>query len=98
MEKEISKYDFDIAIIGAGAYSLPLAAYVKQLARLQCRCPVLPRFYSVLRENAGSRFLKSRNSLMKTGFVRVKMKRLKGVLKWKEAATGNGNCKKTQIT
>ena len=34
MEKEISKYDFDIAIIGAGAYSLPLAAYVKQLGKI----------------------------------------------------------------
>ena len=31
---EISKYDFDIAIIGAGAYSLPLAAYVKQLGKI----------------------------------------------------------------
>lgn len=31
MKSEISKVDFDIAIIGAGAYGLPLAAYCKQL-------------------------------------------------------------------
>ncbi|MEC0304356.1 GT-D fold domain-containing protein [Terribacillus saccharophilus] len=29
MKNEISKYDFDIAIIGAGAYGLPLASFVK---------------------------------------------------------------------
>lgn len=30
MKKQISKQDFDIAIIGAGAYALPLVAYVKK--------------------------------------------------------------------
>lgn len=30
MKKEIDKKDFDIALIGCGAYGLPLAAYVKQ--------------------------------------------------------------------
>lgn len=33
MKNEISKVDFDIAIIGAGAYGLPLAAYVKSLGK-----------------------------------------------------------------
>ena len=33
MEKEISKRDFDIAIIGCGAYGFPLAAYVKSLGK-----------------------------------------------------------------
>lgn len=33
MKTEISKIDFDIAIIGAGAYSLPLAAYVKSIGK-----------------------------------------------------------------
>jgi hypothetical protein len=31
MQNQIKNIDFDIAIIGAGAYGLPLAAYVKQL-------------------------------------------------------------------
>lgn len=31
MKQEISKQDFDVAIIGAGAYGFPLAAYVKSL-------------------------------------------------------------------
>lgn len=33
MEDEISKIDFDIAIIGCGAYGLPLAAHVKRLGK-----------------------------------------------------------------
>ncbi len=33
MKSEIAKTDFDIAIIGAGAYGLPLAAYVKQIGK-----------------------------------------------------------------
>jgi hypothetical protein len=30
----MSKRDFDIALIGAGAYSLPLAVYAKSLGRI----------------------------------------------------------------
>lgn len=33
MEDEISKIDFDIAIIGCGAYGLPIAAHVKRLGK-----------------------------------------------------------------
>jgi hypothetical protein len=33
MKKAISNVDFDVAIIGAGAYGLPLAAYVKSLGK-----------------------------------------------------------------
>ncbi|MGU8897258.1 hypothetical protein ACV3VK_06215 [Clostridium perfringens] len=33
MKKEISKRDFDIAIIGAGAYGLPLASYCKSIGK-----------------------------------------------------------------
>jgi ketopantoate reductase len=33
MENEISKIDFDIAIIGCGAYGLPLAAHVKRMGK-----------------------------------------------------------------
>ncbi|MDD3083393.1 MAG: hypothetical protein PHP82_00015 [Candidatus ainarchaeum sp.] len=33
MEDEISKIDFDIAIIGCGAYGLLLAAYIKQIGK-----------------------------------------------------------------
>lgn len=34
MKNQIKQADFDVAIIGAGAYSLPLAAYVKQLGKI----------------------------------------------------------------
>ncbi len=30
MENEIDRIDFDIALIGCGSYSLPLAAYIKK--------------------------------------------------------------------
>lgn len=33
MKSEINKVNFDVAIIGAGAYGLPLAAYVKSLGK-----------------------------------------------------------------
>ena len=33
MEDQISKIDFDIAIIGCGAYGLPLAAHIKRLGK-----------------------------------------------------------------
>lgn len=33
MKEDISKIDFDIAIIGAGAYGLPLASYVKNIGK-----------------------------------------------------------------
>lgn len=33
MENDISKIDFDIALIGCGAYGMPLAAYVKNIGK-----------------------------------------------------------------
>jgi hypothetical protein len=33
MEEDIAKIDFDIALIGCGAYGMPLAAYVKSLGK-----------------------------------------------------------------
>lgn len=34
MENEIKKEDFDVAIIGCGAYGFPLAAYVKRMGKI----------------------------------------------------------------
>jgi len=34
MQREVKKADFDVAIIGAGAYGLPLSAYVKSLGKV----------------------------------------------------------------
>ena len=34
MQQEIDKLDFDIAIIGAGSYGLPLSAYVKEKGKI----------------------------------------------------------------
>ena len=34
MKDEIAKKDFDIALIGCGAYGLPLASHVKRLGKI----------------------------------------------------------------
>jgi hypothetical protein len=34
MHKEIDKVDFDVAIIGAGSYGLPLSAYIKAKGKI----------------------------------------------------------------
>lgn len=33
MKREIDKHDFDVALIGCGAYGFPLAAYVKRIGK-----------------------------------------------------------------
>ena len=33
MQKEIDKIDFDIAILGCGAYGYPLASYIKSIGK-----------------------------------------------------------------
>ncbi len=33
MERQIKQIDFDIAILGCGAYGMPLAAYIKRLGK-----------------------------------------------------------------
>ena len=34
MKSEIAKKDFDVALIGCGAYGMPLAAFVKSLGKV----------------------------------------------------------------
>ena len=38
MKKEISSSDFDVALIAAGAFSYPLAAYVKKIGKIGIHC------------------------------------------------------------
>lgn len=33
MESEVEKYDFDVALIGCGAYGMPLAAHIKRMGK-----------------------------------------------------------------
>ena len=33
MKKDIASIDFDIAIVGCGAYGMPLSAYIKQIGK-----------------------------------------------------------------
>ena len=34
LKSQIKSFDFDIALVSAGAYSLPLAAYAKELGKI----------------------------------------------------------------
>ena len=52
MKKEIDKLDFDIAIIGCGAYGFPLAAYVKQIGKKAIHLGGAVQYLFGIRSNA----------------------------------------------
>ena len=52
MKREIDKKDFDIAIIGCGAYGFPLAAYVKQIGRKAIHLGGAVQYLFGIRSNA----------------------------------------------
>lgn len=52
MKKEIDKLDFEIAIIGCGAYGFPLAAYVKQIGKKAIHLGGAVQYLFGIRSNA----------------------------------------------
>lgn len=52
MKREIDKKDFDIAIIGCGAYGFPLAAYVKQIGKKAIHLGGAVQYLFGIRSNA----------------------------------------------
>lgn len=58
MKKEIDKKDFDIAIIGCGAYGFPLAAYVKQIGKKAIHLGGAVQYLFGIRSNAGDNTIK----------------------------------------
>ena len=52
MKSEIDKLDFDIAIIGCGAYGFPLAAYVKQIGKKAIHLGGAVQYLFGIRSNA----------------------------------------------
>ena len=52
MKSEIDKHDFDIAIIGCGAYGFPLAAYVKQIGKKAIHLGGAVQYLFGIRSNA----------------------------------------------
>lgn len=53
MKREVDKKDFDIAIIGCGAYGFPLAAYVKQIGKKAIHLGGAVQYLFGIRSNAG---------------------------------------------
>jgi hypothetical protein len=73
MKKEISTKDFDVALIAAGAFSYPLAAYVKKIGKIGIHCGGgLQIFFGVM----GNRWNKSQEVLkhLNTSWVRPSSK------------------------
>ena len=58
MKSEIDKLDFDIAIIGCGAYGFPLAAYVKQIGKKAIHLGGAVQYLFGIRSNAGDNTIK----------------------------------------
>lgn len=52
MKREIDKKDFDIAIIGCGAYGFPLAAYIKQIGKKAIHLGGAVQYLFGIRSNA----------------------------------------------
>jgi len=52
VKKEIDKLDFDIAIVGCGAYGFPLAAYVKQIGKKAIHLGGAVQYLFGIRSNA----------------------------------------------
>lgn len=58
MKGEIDKLDFDIAIIGCGAYGFPLAAYVKQIGKKAIHLGGAVQYLFGIRSSAGNNTIK----------------------------------------
>lgn len=58
MKYEIDKLDFDIAIIGCGAYGFPLAAYVKQIGKKAIHLGGAVQYLFGIKSNAGNNTIK----------------------------------------
>lgn len=58
MKAEIDKVDFDIAIIGCGAYGFPLAAYVKQIGKKAIHLGGAVQYLFGIKSNAGNNTIK----------------------------------------
>ena len=52
MKSEVDKLDFDIAIIGCGAYGFPLAAYIKQIGKKAIHLGGAVQYLFGIRSNA----------------------------------------------
>ena len=58
MKQEIDKKDFDIAIIGCGAYGFPLAAYVKRIGKKAIHLGGAVQYLFGIRSSAGDNTIK----------------------------------------
>lgn len=58
MKGEVDKLEFDIAIIGCGAYGFPLAAYVKQIGKKAIHLGGAAQYLFGIRSSAGDKTIK----------------------------------------
>ncbi len=88
LEAEVDSRDFDVAIIGCGAYGFPLAAHVKRSGLQAVHGGGWFRCCSELRAGAGILSPYRRSFTILGGFVRVRRSDLLTPVRWRTHVTG----------
>ena len=106
MCEQIDRIDFDIALIGAGAYGLPLAAHIKRIGHKSVHLGGATQILFGIRGKRWDENPFFQNSTTNIGHVRYQQKSQTVFKKWKTDAIGNpkfpcrlinqiaGNCNK----
>lgn len=88
LEVEVDARDFDVAIIGCGAYGFPLAAHVKGTGRQAVHGGGWSRCCSGSRAGAGTSSPYRRRSTTPAGFARARRSGPTTRMQWRTHATG----------
>jgi len=87
---EIEKIDFDVCLVGAGAYGLPLASFAKRLGKKAIHMGGITQILFGIKRRDGkpSSAIRPANYSMNTGYGRWSPKRQKTKTTWRTVATG----------
>lgn len=88
LEFEVDSREFDVAIIGCGAYGFPLASHVKRSGRQAIHGGGWSRCFSASRGSAGTSNLSPKSFTTQAGSGRVWKSGLNMRMKWRTDATG----------
>ena len=93
MKDEIARRDFDVLIVGCGAYGLPLASFGKSLKKKALHLGGVRNYFLVSRENDGKKIIMEMILVLliyltNIGYIQVKMNVRVTPIRWKVAAIG----------
>lgn len=93
MKDEIDKCDYDIALIGCGAYGMCLAAHVKRQGKQAVHLASMTQMLLGYMESVGLiQNQSTENILISIGFVLIKKRNHKGRIKSREVVIGKLDC------